>query len=121
MEWMPVKYSLQPVAGEAWYVTNGTSDVMHCGTGDEGKERAERIAKLLSLGQAARIAHDSKFCNELMEELKALNNAALHFDPEIVQNIPKGHPMYDVLLGVRAIKRSVENVQKVILMGPRQT
>ena len=117
MTWQAVKKSLQPVAGEAWYVTNGPDD-LHCGTGDEGEDRAQKVLRILNLGGATLPAGQSEYREKLMEHLRRLNDAALNIDPAIVPEVGPGSPLYPLLVGVRTVKSEAVKIQELILNGP---
>ncbi len=115
--WQATKKSLQPVSGEGWYVTNGPDDI-HCGVGQDGEERAKRVARLLNLGGTSLPAGQSECRDSLMQHLRNLNDAALRIDPTIVPNLQQTHPLYGVLVDLRTVKREAEEIQKLILTGP---
>jgi hypothetical protein len=116
--WEAVKQSLQPTAGEGWYASNGPRDMLHCGTGEEGKERAERVSKLLNLGMANFLVRDQTYRDELMKNLRHLNDAALSIDPEIVPDIRPNSPLYPTLLAVKTVKTAAVAIQSLLLLGP---
>jgi hypothetical protein len=116
--WEAVKQSVQPVAGEGWYASNGPRDLLHCGTGEDGRERAERIAKLLNQATGNLMARDAIFRDRLMEHLRTLNNLALAVDPQVLPKIPTDSPWYPVLAAVQKVKAEVVELQKLLLKGP---
>ncbi|WP_374302887.1 hypothetical protein [Ferrovibrio sp.] len=112
--WEVVKLSLQPVAGEGWYVSDSPRRMVHCGAGSEGEALANLVCSKLNLSSAAKFTRPDKAA-ELTEALRKFCTGALSFEPDFEQQYPEGHPLRGAVNAILNLKNEAMEIQRIIM------
>lgn len=122
MEWKAIKLNVQPVEGESWYVQGPNGELVHCGGGDDAcKERAQRVSRLLNLGQASELSRDRAYFDGLKVQLETISRLGEELNLALMDGfygIKEGNRLYPVLLAVQAMKNAAVALQQKVMMGP---